>query len=289
MPKEFFIETPANFSFFHTIYSHGWSDLKPFEVDEANDTLKYVFLDGGKPIDAIFVGSPQGINVKLSRSIRNTTKLTKAIRHVLRLDDHFDDFYGRLDEKSGLLWAAEVRAGRLLRSPTVWEDLVKTMCTTNCSWGLTKNMVGNLVQKLGQHGTVFPTVEAMASVDEKFYREEIKAGYRSPYFVELAAVVADGLIDPEAWLVSALPTPELKKQIKSVKGIGDYAAENLLKLLGRYDGLALDSWLRAQFYKEHNRGKVCPDKKIIKHYSKYSEWQGLAIWCDMTKEWFENK
>jgi hypothetical protein len=60
-------------------------------------------------------------------------------------------------------------------------------------------------------------------------------------------------------------------------------------LLGRYDGLALDSWLRAQFYKKHNKGKACSDKKIIKHYSKYAGWQGLAIWCDMTEEWFEGK
>ena len=38
------------------------------------------------------------------------------------------------------------------------------------------------------------------------------------------------------WLTSDLPTAELLKQIKGVKGAGDYAAENLLKLLGRYDG-----------------------------------------------------
>ena len=31
----------------------------------------------------------------------------------------------------------------------------------------------------------------------------------------------------------------MKKEIKKIKGVGDYAAENLLKLLGRYDGLAL--------------------------------------------------
>jgi hypothetical protein len=81
----------------------------------------------------------------------------------------------------------------------------------------------------------------------------------------------------------------LKKVIKSVKGFGDYAAENLLKLLGRYDGLALDSWLRSQFYKKHNREKVCADKKIERHYKRFGEWKGLAIWCDMTERWFDEK
>jgi N-glycosylase/DNA lyase len=126
-------------------------------------------------------------------------------------------------------------------------------------------------------------------VSESFYRDEIRAGYRSPYFVELAEAVASGKIDPESWLHSDLPTPELKKQIKNVKGIGDYAAENLLKLIGRYDGLALDSWLRAEFYKKHNKEKKCADKKIEKFYKKFGDWKGLAIWCDMTERWFDER
>ena len=110
----------------------------------------------------------------------------------------------------------------------------------------------------------------------------------APYFVDFAKVVS-GEIDPETWLNSGLTTAELKKEMKKVKGIGDYAAENMLKLLGRYDGMALDSWLRAQFYNKHNRGKSCPDTKIDKHYSKYEEWRGLAIWCDMTEGWFQDE
>jgi len=200
------------------------------------------------------------------------------------LDDDLDEFYTSIaaDERMG--WMAHHRAGRLVRSPTVWEDLVKTMCTTNCSWGLTKSMVRNLVDKVGTK-QAFPTAEAMASMDEAFYREEIRAGYRSPYFVELAQKVAAGELDPQSWLATDLPTLDLKKEMKKVKGVGDYAAENLLKLVGRYDGLALDSFLRGQFYKTHNKEKTCPDKKIERHYKKYGQWRGLVIWCDMTERW----
>jgi hypothetical protein len=60
----------------------------------------------------------------------------------------------------------------------------------------------------------------------------------------------------------------------------------MLKMLGRYDGLALDSWLRAQFYKKHKNGRKCKDKTIERHYKKYGEWKGLALWCDMTERWF---
>jgi N-glycosylase/DNA lyase len=145
-------------------------------------------------------------------------------------------------------------------------------------------MVSNLVSKLGSKGA-FPTAAALAEADEDFYRSEVKAGYRAPYFKELAERVVSGDLDPESWLHSELPTPDLKKEMKKVKGVGDYAAENLLKLVGRYDGLALDSWLRGQFYKNHNNGKACNDIKIERHYKKYGEWRGLVIWCDMTERW----
>ena len=210
---------------------------------------------------------------------------------MLRLDEDIEDFYRTVGGHEHFSWVGPMNAGRLLRSATVFEDLVKTLCTTNCSWSLTRSMTRNLVEKLGEITAdgrrTFPTPEALASKPAEFYREEIRAGYRSPYFVELAASMAEGKLDPEAWLVSNLPTEDLRKEIKMIKGIGDYAADNLLKLLGRYDGLALDSWLRAGYYKKHNREKPCPDKKIEKHYRKFGKWQGLAIWCDMTRDWFD--
>jgi N-glycosylase/DNA lyase len=211
----------------------------------------------------------------------------------MRLDDDLSGFHAVMAGHPEFAWIETQGAGRMLRSPTVWEDLVKTICTTNCSWSLTKSMVSNLVGKLGDPATggghAFPTPQVMASAPISFYRDEMRAGYRSEYFLELAQKTAASEIDPEQWLHSELPTPELKKQMKSVKGVGDYAAENLLKLVGRYDGLALDSWLRAQFYKKRNSGKNCKDAKIERHYTKYGEWKGLAVWCDMTERWFSEK
>ena len=37
----------------------------------------------------------------------------------------------------------------MVRSPTVFEDVVKTICTTNTSWGGTTRMVNALVEHLG--------------------------------------------------------------------------------------------------------------------------------------------
>lgn len=295
MPKTLFLETPETFSFRQTIYSHGWSELLPFEIDIENWRLSYVFNIKSlkKPVSATIRDAGGKLEIKVSDAkitAQTEEEILRAARHILRLDEDLSDFYGNLKSEKRLNWIAELRAGRLLRSPTVFEDLVKTICTTNCSWSLTKKMISNLVEKLGGKAKdgkhAFPTAEAMANISPEFYRDEMRSGYRAPYFAELAEKVASGKINPETWLDSDLPTAELKKEMKNVKGVGDYAAENLLKLVGRYDGLALDSWLRSQFYKKHNGEKVCADKEIEKFYAKFGSWRGLAIWCDMTEKWF---
>ena len=99
--------------------------------------------------------------------------------------------------------------------------------------------------------------------------------------------VARGSLDVESLLTSELPVAELLKEMNSVKGVGNYAAENLLKLLGRYDGLALDSWTRAQFARARNDGRIASDKKIARFYSRFDSWRGLALWCDMTSHWLD--
>ena len=289
MPSTIYIDVPENFSFRATVYSHGWCELAPFSLDTENWRLSYVFSDGKSVVPAVIYEEKNKLRIDLASSKIKLEKIVRDTRHILRLDDDLSGLYTAVADNERLAWVAHRRAGRLLRSPTVWEDLVKTICTTNCSWALTKIMVNNLVDKLGADAGkgkhAFPVPQEMASQDEQFYRIEIKAGYRAPYFIELAEKVASGELNPESWLNSDLPTAELKKEMKKVKGVGDYAAENLLKLVGRYDGLALDSWLRSQFYKNHNNGRACKDIKIERHYKKYGEWRGLVIWCDMTEKW----
>ena len=289
MPTIIYLAMPENFSFEQTLFGHGWSQLAPFEIDRENLTLSYVFNASVVPFSAQISESDGVIKVEIAQSKLNQSaknKITRDVRHILRLDDDLQEFYKSTATEKRLSWIAENNAGRLLRSPTVYEDLVKTVCTTNCSWALTKKMTANMVEKLGEAAAdgkrAFPTAEKMASVSEEFYKDEIRAGYRSAYFAELAETVASGKINPESWLNIDLPTKELKKQMKQIKGVGDYAAENLLKLVGRYDGLALDSWLRAKFYERHNGGVICDDKEIEKFYKPFGDWCGLTIWCDMS-------
>ena len=283
MPKTLFLETPKNFDFQRTVFSHGWYQLLPFELDAENWRLSYVFTDKGKSVSATVGESGEKLKIEISDDTEVEEKILRDVRHILRFDDDLSEFYKLTKKDFG--WIAQTNTGRMLRSPTVFEDLMKTVCTTNCSWALTKNMTKNLVEKLGTPSKdgrkAFPTAAQMASETAKFYKDEIRAGYRAAYFAELAESVAGGKITPESWLNSDLPTKELKKEMKQIKGVGDYAAENLLKLVGRYDGLALDSYLRSQFYKKRNGETVCDDKEIEKFYARFGNWRGLVMWCDM--------
>ena len=287
---------PNKFSFKNTINSHGWSELLPFEIDKEALNLSYVFFDKSfdKPISANVSATTNTIKIDFvdNKLIKSKQEIIKQeVKHILRLNEDFSEFYEVTKLDKNFAWIAENNVCRLVRSPTVFEDLIKTICTTNCSWGLTKNMTANLVEKLGVESVegkkAFPTVEAMANVDEEFYRKEIRAGYRSSYFVELSQAITNGTVTPEKWLETDVSTIELKKEMKQIKGVGDYAAENLLKLVGRYDGLALDSFLRSEFYKKHNNGVTCSDKEIKQFYEKFGEFRGLAIWFDMSKRWFD--
>jgi len=288
--------TPREFSFKRTIISHGWCQLLPFKIDDEKWQLtRTLDLQAAGPVTITISATRRALVIKMSRRLNQaaTKKVVADVRHMLRLDDNMAEFYSLLATDSDFNWIPTQGAGRLLRSPTVFEDLVKMICTTNCSWALTQKMVTGLVENLGRQSTngdrTFPTPEAMALMPLKFYVNEVRAGYRSEYLKLLADRVASGELDVEAWLTSPLSTAELMKEMRGVKGVGPYAAENLLKLLGRYDGLALDSWTRAKFFSVRNNGRKTTDKKIARYYSRFKEWRGLALWCDMTRDWIEEK
>jgi len=284
------IPTPQNFSFRRTVASHGWYQLPPFALEKWE--LSRVIDVGKKPPVTIFLTERKNhVRVRTARPLTKseTAIVLRDARHVLRLDDDLEQFYLATADDPEFAWVGQQGAGRLLRSPTVFEDLVKMICTTNCSWALTLKMVHGMVNNLGRETgdgrRTFPTAQVMASMPLKFFVDEVRSGYRAPYLKELADRVASGELNVEAWLSSDLPTRDLLKQMKGVKGVGDYAAENLLKLLGRYDGLALDSWTRARFFELRNKGRKANDMKIARYYARFNEWRGLALWCDVTRDW----
>lgn len=136
---------------------------------------------------------------------------------------------------------------------------------------------------------IFFRPRAIASVNEKYLRREIRAGYRAPYLLELANRIESGGLNLESWKQQELTTDELFRKVSEIKGVGPYAAGNLLKLLGRYDFLAIDSWCRTKFFELHKDGRKVSDKTIEKFYDHYGKWRGLFFWLDVTKDWYKHQ
>ena len=291
---EFSIPLPRNFNFWATVYSHGWCALPPFRVDKEKRRIRAVIPNSNGRYHSISLTEGKRallVSVENTSSLKQAdiARISKHIFTMFRTEESFEEFYAESKKYPRYRWIAKKGAGRLLRCPTAFEDVVKMICTTNCSWALTQIMVKALVTKLGTHihGDVFsfPAPEAIAARSESFLRKEIRCGYRAPYLLELSRNIASGKMAVEEWRISEAPTEELFKHVRTVKGVGPYAAGNILKLLGRYDYLGLDSWCRGKFYELFKKGKKVKDSTIEKYYAPFGKWRGLFLWMDVTKDW----
>lgn len=294
--QQFALETGKDFGFWATALSHGWCVLSPFALDLERRVLSRILqTQSGKLVRVQLSESMPGRVAVVAESPERLSGADKkdlllALQDCLRLKENYKAFYQLAGKEKDFKWVRRLRAGRLLRCPTVFEDIVKMILTTNCNWRQTENMVGNLVNALGDpfdaQGKSFPSPLTIASVTPNFMARVVRAGYRGPYIIELARRVVQGDLDVEAWRHSPAPSDVLYREIKGIKGVGDYAAGNLMKLLGRYDYLALDSWCRKKFADLRNEGRIVPDRQIAKFYVKYGQWQGLMVWMDVTRQWF---
>jgi N-glycosylase/DNA lyase len=255
-----------------TIVSHGVASLPPARIDEDARTFEYTLPGGWFRLDG--------------RTGSVTTRgrgVLPVVRHMLRLDEDLSGFYAVAADDPELAWATR-GAGRMLRSPTVFEDVVKTVCTTNCTWSATERMVGALVEHLG--GGAFPSPAAMAEAPEGFYRDIARAGYRGAYLRTLAQDVAAGSIDLEELNDPALPDDEVAARLLALPGVGPYATAHAMMLIGRYGRLILDSWTRPK-YARVNGGKPAKDATIERRFRGYGPWAGLAFWLYLTRDWVE--
>jgi hypothetical protein len=113
---------PVDFA--RTIVSHGVAELPPNRVDLAGPVLATTLpVRGGARTVRI---TSRGKKLRIEGSA--DPKLAKTVAHMFRLDEDLSAFYALVAEDDELAWCA-LGAGRMLRAPTVFEDVVKTICT----------------------------------------------------------------------------------------------------------------------------------------------------------------
>ena len=276
---------PVDFA--RTIVSHGVAELPPNRVDLAGPVLATTLpVRGGARTVRI---TSRGKKLRIEGSA--DPKLAKTVAHMFRLDEDLSAFYALVAEDGELSWCA-LGAGWMPRAPTVFEDVVKTICTTNTAWSGTRKMTAALVDNLGVKAPggahTFPTPESMAEADADFYRDVVRAGYRGPYLKTLADDVAEGRLDLEELNDRELPDEEVAARLLVLPGVGPYAAAHImLTSLGRYSRLVLDSWTRPTYVKLAGARRALKDATIERRFKRYGDWAGLAFWLYLTRSWVE--
>lgn len=275
------------FSLSTMIRSHGWIQLAPFASDDAYQTFSYVArLATGRVVSLHVQQEGDGVRVTANSDLDEDerTEVADKVTWAAALGQDLTPFHTMARSEPKLAHVVERAQGRILRSPTLFEDTVKTILTTNTAWGGTRRMVQSLVDLYGQplaedsSRRAFPTPERLADVDAETLRQEAKLGYRAPYVRELAQRVATGDLDLEALKTADLPTPELRKELLAIKGVGNYAAANLLMLLGRSDFIPIDSYAMKMVSNEFHDGEPIGAKEVEAAFADWGEWKGMAFW-----------
>jgi len=286
--------------------SHGITSLPPMRLDEKAWTFEITVplaAVGARTLTISQARPGHGLVSVVGESLTSevASAVMAQVRHDLSLDLDLMPFYAVAADDPDLNWVVR-GAGRMVRSPTVFEDVVKTICTTNTSWGGTTRMVNALVEHLGlkapgapasgPYGRAFPTAQAMAAAPEHFYKTVAGAGYRGAYLKALSLAVAEGRVDVESLgraSRDAVPDDEVAAQLQALPGVGPYAAAHIMLMLGRYSRLILDSWTRPKYARLLGRKRPVSDRTMLRRFQRYGPYAGLAFWLVLTRDWIADE
>ena len=278
------------------VRSHGWVQLPPLSYDRERRTLTTVLRigagQGADSITEVCIRPTTGRNtlpgVVVTAPMLETAQTRAALSHdvtwMLQLKRDLSDFYELTRSEPHLAQVEAEAKGRILRSPTLFEDVVKTILTTNTSWQGTLRMTRALVTHVGTplpakpDRRAFPTPAQIAAVDEAFLRDTTKLGYRAPRILALARDVVAGRIDLEDLKDGNRPTDEVREALLAIKGVGPYAAASLLALLEHFDDVPVDSWARTRVSKHRYDGEPVTQAQVRDAFANWGPWKALAYW-----------
>jgi 3-methyladenine DNA glycosylase/8-oxoguanine DNA glycosylase len=270
-------------SFARTVHSHGCARLAPATIELSPLRYRRTLRLGTRTVEVELLERGENVVARSGARLTPTQvrRVGAIVRRMFRLDDDLSPFYAKAARDDALRWVTS-GAGRILASPSVFEDVMKTICTTNCAWSATVRMTQALTN-LG--GGAFPEPALLASTPERWYREVAKMGYRGPYIREIASDVASGRLDLEGLFdPTGRSDEEVEKLLLSLPGIGPYGAAHVMQMLGRHRLLVLDSWTRPTYLRLAGKRRAT-DAGIRRAFARYGEHAGLAFWLYLTREW----
>jgi len=185
--------------------------------------------------------APEGRGVEYE-----TTGLDEArVRELLGLDDHLDEIHASITDDERVARAVEEYGGMRVVSDPFFPCVVSFIISAQNRIPRIRKLVNEMAREWGEHvegyGHSFPSPETLAEVGEEPLRE-LGLGYRAPYVVESARLVADGEVLPDE--IRALSYDEAHDAVQQLVGVGDKVGDCVLLFsLGFGEAVPLDTWM----------------------------------------------
>lgn len=293
-------------SFRRAVESHGLTGVSPWRRASEGVLFVAVEMAGGAGLVSLRSEAPDvpGAAVEVDWSPASTARAAptgaelEAIgRRLLGIERDLAGFHSATAGDPDLDWVPAAGAGAIARGATVFEDVIRTLLTTNTTWSGTVAMCSRLVAAYGDRvpsaesgegpSHAFPRPEVLARLDAAELREAVRLGYRSGSLIAIAESVACGEVDLE--LLGSTPADELADEevaaiLRGLPGFGPYASAHAMLLIGRPALPILDSWTRPKYGRV--TGRPASDREIRARVSRYGPDAGLALWLILTRDWF---
>ncbi|ELY48279.1 DNA-3-methyladenine glycosylase family protein [Natronorubrum sulfidifaciens] len=202
----------------------------------------------------------------------STVAAESLVRRLLRLDDDLESIVAAAPDDPLLDEAYEVHRGmRLVEDPS-FPCLISFICSAQMRVSRIHTMVSTLAREYGDpiefNGDTyhaFPTPVQLAAATEAELRD-LGLGYRAPYVVRTAKMVADGEAHPEE--ARDLEYEQAREYLTTFVGVGDKVADCVLLFsLGFDEAVPLDTWLKSaieDYYPDCDRGSYTATSRAIR-------------------------
>lgn len=281
------LETPSDFLLSRDVCSYGYFVLMPNYWDVTQQKLSRVLEFTDQPAACVIDQLDNGdLRARFDRKLNRgeQAQARQQLTRMLNLDLNAQQI--RAFHKVDPRWKKSGR-GRLFRSPTLFEDVIKTVTSCNVTWPSTVNMNRRLCEVCGRKTVSgaysFPSAKKLARTRVGTLRGRCRVGYRDQRIVDLAKLFVKGHVD-EAWLTDAsVSDEEVFKFLITLPGIGPYAGGNIMQLLGRFSRLAIDT--ETIRHGKTKLGMSGTDAQITKalqaHYEPFGEHKFRSFWFEI--------
>lgn len=274
--------TTRRFDFPKLVLAHGWAFLAPFEwSDEAKALSRPLCLPDGQCVPVQIRAVVRGgksivqVNSNARMSPADRQALRSQVRRMLCLGQDFSEFHAMCRGDPILRFVSRAKCGGLLRAPTAFEDLVKTVCTTNCDWRNTKKMSEALC---ALDGGGFPAPELVLKYSARQLAARVPLGYRAETVRTIAMLTGAGKLPFDEWAVAG-DWDLVRSSLAAIRGVGPYSINHMLVLLGWYGDIPVDSEVLKYLRDRHFDGQAVAVEQATQPYSRYGQYRFLAYKC----------